>query len=57
MQCVAALRYAVQFGRLFLDHESADRLEVRFAAASLSFPFATPASREYSPVEDGGLFM
>jgi hypothetical protein len=47
MECVAALRYAVQLDRLFLDHESADALEVG-ALAVLSFAFAKPASRGYS---------
>jgi hypothetical protein len=48
MECVAALRYAVQFGRLLSDRawlEFADGLEVGPLLASVSFPFPTPASR------------
>jgi hypothetical protein len=43
MQCVAALRYAVQFESLLADHAFADALEVGALLASLSSPLATPA--------------
>jgi diacylglycerol kinase len=44
MQCVAALRYAVQLTRSMVDDESAARLEVWAGCCILQLFLATPAS-------------